>query len=330
MSLRLSASRVSAGLVNGSLTYLPGPASLGVQDLFLFDRKGDWQPLKLPQGSYRYLRVSPDGTRVVFESNDDKETFVSIYDLSGSSSARRLTFGSNNRYPIWSADGKHVVFQSDRNGAPSLFWHPSDGGSAEALTKAEAGEAHVPESCSPAGDVVLFSVVKEGVYSLSTLSIADRKTAPWGDVRSESLPTDAVFSPDGRWVAYQTGRSDAGEATTFVQPYPATGAKHQIARGGRPAWSRDGKELFLVPAPGQFMVVNVSTRPSFAFTNPAPVPRGFGIADPGSPRPYDVTPDGRILGVATHGQVQTGSSAATQIRVVLNWFEELKARAPGK
>jgi serine/threonine protein kinase len=177
---------------------------------------------------------------------------------------------------------------------------------------------------------VLKSDPDDGVYSLSTLSIADRKTAPWGDVRSESLPTDAVFSPDGRWVAYQTGRSDAGEATTFVQPYPATGAKHQIARGGRPAWSRDGKELFLVPAPGQFMVVNVSTRPSFAFTNPAPVPRGFGIADPGSPRPYDVTPDGRILGVATHGQVQTGSSAATQIRVVLNWFEELKARAPGK
>ena len=76
------------------------------------------------------------------------------------------------------------------------------------------------------------------------------------------------------------------------------------------------------------MVVTVATQPSFTFTNPVAVPRGFGIADPASPRPYDITADGRIIGVGTSGQIQTGSSRATQIRVVLNWFEELKARAP--
>ena len=143
-----------------------------------------------------------------------------------------------------------------------------------------------------------------------------------------SFPTDAVFSPDGRWLAYQIGEPGAGEATTYVEPFPPTGAKYQIARGGRPQWSRDGTELFYVPAPMQFMAVTVRTQPSFTFTHPVRVPRGFGIADPGSPRPYDITPDGRILGVGTAGQTSTGATEPTQLHIVLNWFEELKARVP--
>ncbi len=185
----------------------------------------------------------------------------------------------------------------------------------------------MPEEWSPVSDVVLFSITKGAAISLWTLSVGDRKTARFDEVTSTALPTDGVFSPDGKWVAYQVGEKGGGEATTFVEPFPPNGTKHQTARGGRSIWSRDGKELFFVPAPGQFMVVGVTTQPTFAFTNPVAVPRGFGIADPASPRPYDIMPDGRILGVGTSGQIQTGSSAATQVRVVLNWTEELKARA---
>ena len=143
------------------------------------------------------------------------------------------------------------------------------------------------------------------------------------------FPTDAVFSPDGRWVAYQVGEVGAGEATTYVEPFPQTGAKYQVARGGRPQWSRDGTELFYVPAPNQFMAVTVRTQPSLTFGNPVAVPRGFGIADPANTRPYDIMPDGRILGVGM-GQTPSGSPGPAQIQVVLNWFEELKARAPTK
>ena len=148
-------------------------------------------------------------------------------------------------------------------------------------------------------------------------------------MKGSSLPTNAMFSPDGRWVAYQSGERGQGEATTFVQPFPPTGSRYQIARGGRPAWSRDGRELFFVPAPGQFMAVRVRTEPSFAVTSPVAVPRRFGIADPTSPRPFDTLPDGRMVGVAPPGMSQSGSGPA-QIHVVLNWFEELKARAPRK
>ena len=313
---------------SGTLVYLPGPVSGSQFELVVFDRQRSTQTLNLPPGPYRYPRVSPDGTRLAFETNAGQETIIAVYDLSGASAVRRLTFGGNSRFPVWSADGRRIAFQSDRDGDLAVFWQSADGGTAERLTRADRGTSHVPESWSPRGDTLLFSVAKGTEVSLWMLSLPDRKTAPLDDVRSAHLPTNAAFSPDGRWVAYQIGDPGVAEATTFVQPFPPSGTKYQIGRGGRPLWSRDGTELFYVPAPGQFMAVTVRTRPSFSFTNPVAVPRLFGAADPASPRPFDLLPDGRFVGAATLGQ--GGATGRAEIRVVLNWFEELRARAPGE
>ena len=312
---------------SGSLVYVAGPASAARQNLMLFDRKGGSEALKLPPGSYMYPRVSPDGKQIAFEGGDRKEANVSIFELSGASSARRLTFGGNNRHPIWSGDGRHVAFQSDREGAPAVFWQPADGGVAERLTTPDPGTSHVPESWSPAGDAFLFSVKKGLEWSLWTYALRDRKATRFSDVKSMVFPTAAAFSPDGRWVAYQIGEQGAGEATTYVEPFPPTGTKYQVARGGRPQWARDGSELFYVPAPSQFMAVTVRTQPSLTFANPVAVPRGFGIADPANARPYDIAPDGRILGLGTM-LTQGGLPGPAQIHVVLNWFTELQQRVP--
>jgi serine/threonine-protein kinase len=312
---------------SGSLVYVPGPLSNG-QNLLLFDRKGGVQPLGLPAGRYQFPRVSPDGKRIAFEASDGKQVNVSIYELSGASSARRLTFGGNNRFPIWSADGRRVAFQSDRDGDLAVFWQSADGGTAERLTKPDAGTQHVPESWSPHDDVLLFSATKDFASSLWILSLRDRSAIPFRDVKDSTLPTDAMFSPDGRWVAYQMGTSAAVEATTFVQPFPPTGTINQIVPGGRPMWSRDGKEMFFVPDPGRFMAVTVTTTAStIAVTNPVPVPRGFGGANPQIARTFDIMPDGRIIGVGTPGQTASGFMQS-QIHVVLNWTEELKQRVP--
>ncbi len=312
---------------SGSMVYVPGPASAGRQDVTLFDRTGGAEALKLPAGSYAYPRVSPDGKRLALETSDGKDTNVSIYELSGATSIRRLTFGGNNRFPIWSADGQRVAFQSDREGDPAVFWQPADGGTAERLTTPERGTVHLPESWSP-GDTFLFSAAKGSDVSLWTFSIRDRKATPFGDVRSLSLATDAVFSPDGKWVAYQVGEVVQAEGTTYIQPFPPNGTKYQIARGGRPAWSRDGRELFYVPTPTQFVAVKVTTQPSFAFGNPTPVPRGFGVADPVGPRPYDVMPDGRFVGIGL--AAQTVNVGPAQLHVVLNWTDDLKSRVRTK
>jgi hypothetical protein len=126
-------------------------------------------------------------------------------------------------------------------------------------------------------------------------------------------------------VAYQVGASGQGEGTTYVQPVPPDGKKYEIARGGRPLWSRDGHELFYIPGAGRLAAVTVKTQPTFVFTNPVDVRRGFGISDPSYPRAYDILGDGRIVGVRAIGQ--GGSSG---IQVVENWFEELRARVPVK
>ena len=88
--------------------------------LALIDRKGGVEALKLPSGPYEHPRVSPDGKRIAFGTDDGKEANVWIYDLSGATAMRRLTFGGRNRFPIWSADGQRVAFQSDREGRS---WH---------------------------------------------------------------------------------------------------------------------------------------------------------------------------------------------------------------
>ena len=99
-------------------------------------------------------------------------------------------------------------------------------------------------------------------------------------------------------------------------------------------WSPDGKELFYVAGggAGQFLAVSVTTRPTFTFGNPVSVPRPFAPSSQGFERNNDITLDGkRFLGVVTAGQNAVGGApAAPQIQVVLNWFEELKARVPTK
>ncbi len=319
----------------GSLISVPGTAGVASSGraLGLADRKGDLEVLKLPASSYEHPRISPDGKRVAFGTDDGEEAIVWIYDLAGTTSMRRLTFGGKNRFPIWSADGQRIAFQSDREGDLGIFWQRADGiGAAERLTKPDQGTSHVPESWSHDSKRFLFELTKGPNVSLWAFSLEDKKATPFGGVQS-GTPITAAFSPDGRWVAYHS--NETGRDAIYVQPFPATGAKYQIPKNDssqvdhHPVWSSDGKELFYIPAQGALAVVSVTTQPSFAFGNAVPVPRKFtgGISNspPTNERDYDVTPDGKIVG-PTVEQTQT----APEIRIVLNWFEELKARVPTK
>lgn len=238
----------------GTLIYIPGPVSMtsAQSNIILIDRKGVREQLKIPPGPYQAPRFSPDGKRIVVATDDGKEAIVWIYELSGTSTIRKLAFDGRNRFPIWSADGQHVAFQSDRDGDLGIWWQLFDGKSpAVRLTKAEEGTSHVPESWSrqSEGDLLLVSIVKPAGNALYTWSMTDKKLVPFDDVRSV-IPTDAVFSPDGRWVAYQTGINTAH--SLYAEPFPRTGTRFPISNGNarHPLWSPDGKELFYVPFGG--------------------------------------------------------------------------------
>ena len=213
----------------GSLTYIPGPLVSTLNHLARAERKGGVELLKLPPGSYFTPRVSPDGERIAFGIDDGKEAIVYTYRTSNEGPMERLTYGGNNRFPIWSDDSKRVAFQSDREGDLGIFWQALVGGKAERLTNAEPGTSHVPESWSPKGDAFLFSVTRGSDVSLQRFSLTNKKTSPFDEVRSTN-PTNAVFSPDGRWVAYAV--TGGIRTTIFVQPYPETGQPVQLVAKG--------------------------------------------------------------------------------------------------
>jgi serine/threonine-protein kinase len=308
----------------GSLIYVPGPTliSSAENSLVIDDRKGGVQPLKLPPGSYGFPRVSRNGTRVTYHTDDGKDAAVWVYDLSGANAPRRLTFQGRNRSPVWSPDAERIAFQSNREGDFAIFWQRADGtGTAERLTKPEKGEIHVPDSFSSDGEHLSFTVVQANtsVSAIWTLSLRDRKITPFA--ASPGGAEASTFSPDGRWVAYH-----ASGTGIFVRAFPASPAQYQIAAGSHALWSRDGRQLFFGVGPNQFAVVNVTTQGGFAFSPPVRFAVALQGAPNGSTR-YDILPDGRFIGVVSN---TTQPGARPQIDVVLNWFEEVKQRAPAR
>jgi len=327
----------------GTLMYLPGPVDTASDqmDLVIADRSGAQSRLPVPTGPYVHVRASGDGRRLAVGSEDGtKEASVWIYELSGTSTMRRLTIGDRSRFPIWSADGERVAFQSNREGDLGIFARRADGaGPIERLTKAPEGEAHVPESWSPDGTRMLFSVQNRSKYVLWSVTVADHQTAMVGHIESAE-PIGAVFSPDGRWIAYASSPSGGGIRTSergiFIQPFPPTGAIYQAplqVLDFHPLWTSKGTELIYTPsaASGQMTVVGVVTQPTVSFgklTNV--VARVTARRGSSSMRAHDILPDGRFVGLVQSGEAGSTDFTAGQIRVVLNWFEELKARVPAK
>jgi Tol biopolymer transport system component len=258
-----------------------------------------------------------------------------VYDFSNTSAIRRLTLEGHNRFPVWSGDSQRIAFQSDRESDLAIFVQRADGGTAaERLTKPDSAVAHIPESWSPDGRTLLFSAMKDAIFSLWTLSLDDKKVMPFGNVRSAE-PIGSTFSPDGRWVAYTWNDTPGGVPTpnrgVYVQPFPATGVRYQVPKeynDFHPAWGATVEQLFYIPTSTRLSVVNVQTQPTFTFGKamnlPAPATRDRISSNV---RDYDVMPDGRFVSTVPAGDEGISGTDA-QIRVVLNWLEELKQRVP--
>jgi Tol biopolymer transport system component len=210
----------------GSLLYVTGPALLGMsseRNLAVLDPlKGGVEQLKTPPRAYAFPRVSPNGKQAAV-STDDKDANVWIVDLAGDTAPRQLTLGGANRYPVWSADGMRVAFQSDREGDSGIWWQKADGtGTAERLTKAEAGTSHVPDSWSPDGKNFAYTIVKDTELAEWIFSVADKKSTLFAEQAGL-----AAFSPDGHWLVYQSRVTNFYQV--FVQPFPPTGTNIRAA-----------------------------------------------------------------------------------------------------
>ncbi len=220
----------------GTLVYVPGPATTSSTNasLVLGDGRGDSTFLKIPLAEYTHPRVSPDGNVLAVARTTGQESNIYIYELSGKVEIRRLTFGGNDRFPVWSADSQRITFQSNQEGDRAIFWQSASGKDvAEPLTKPAQGEEHRPESWSRDGRWLLFSVVKDAKFSLWVLNRETGKTEPFGRVQSAE-PLSASFSPDGRWVVYASTSAAGGTLSPnrgiYVQPFPPSGEMHQAPK----------------------------------------------------------------------------------------------------
>ena len=224
--------------------------------------------------------------------------------------------------PVWSLDGTRITFASRREDSFDLYWKTVDEvGEAELLLSSE-GQLY-PGSWSPAGLVFTEQNPTTGTDLYILPSGTDQGEAYLVTEYNEHSPR---FSPDGRWVAYTSNES--GRDEVWVQPYPATGKRWQISADGgtEPVWSGDGRELFYRSGEKaqHMMVVVIKTEPEFTRETPQRLFTGR-YNDHGVPgnAAYDVSFDGTEFVMA-----RESIPDATQINVVLNWFEELKRLVP--
>lgn len=321
---------------DGTLVYVDGPVNpeTSTEVMAITDAKGNVTPLRLAAGEYIAPRASRDGRRVVFEANQGAEA-IYVYDLDETSAVRKLTFEGRSRRPIFTPDGARVTFWSAATDGKEqgLFWIRTDGtGGLEQLTKPENDEAHVPESFSPDGKTLLYSAGKGTRWTLRTLSMDTRESRQFTATIGAG-PLGAVFHPGGKWVAYAAPVGTAHNV--IVEPFPATGARYELARKTgddphHPLWSRDGKTLYVTARPGGVDAIPVVTAPTFAFGNALTIPHRYRTAAPANPRTHDILPDGRFIAAGLSSRANPGGGLGADIRIVINWFEDVKSRLPGR
>ena len=313
--------------LNGTLAYIPDRAQTTTQRNIAFvDRSGKTQMLPLPAGPYRSPRISPDGKQLAFETFDKNQIW--LYDLSSQSVARPLTFEGHNFAPIWMPDGRSLIFQSDREGATTLYRQVADGSKPpERLLQPERGAVYVPFSVHPSGKFLAYGRSNAGlIRAVDFLSLSQNQTIE----ALREVSANATFSRDGAWLSYTYRLGERPQI--FVRPFPGlTATKYQIAEEGNfSLWSPDGKQLFYNRAPNNFFAVDIRTEPSFASGKPVQLPIPGILYDPNGPRPFDITPDGRFVVVIPASQTDTNPQRTSQINLVLNWFVELKQRVPAR
>jgi serine/threonine-protein kinase len=316
---------------SGTVVYAPTIAE-GLPPVALAIIGGNQKSIRLniSPGRYDIPRLDPSGRRLAV----DRDGQIWIYDLSGASDIKLLTFEGTNRYPALSHDATYVAFQSNRDGDVAIWRQRTDGSApAEKLTNPKMGTTHRPASWSPDGKTLLF-VVQTSPATSELWTLQDGKEAPFGGITMTGpFALSPAFSPDGHWVAYTappTGVSP--EFSVFVTPFPsAPGVRHQVGGGIHPMWSRDGSAIYVNNTKGLIKRRVVSTQP-FLVGAPEPVTEwerpDFG---PVAERGYDILPDGRIVGLVaaeTGGTPTAAPPPAPKVEVMLNWFDELKRLVP--
>ncbi len=307
---------------SGTLVYATGGAvSSSQKRLVWVDRTGRSQPASEEARVFSWPRISPDSGRVavaVEGASDD----LWIYELARGT-FERFTFEARNITPLWTPDGRRLVFSTTKSGLPQLVFRRTDGiGEVERLFSTRF--ATFVGSWTPDGQTLAF--IRQDHDKDIMLKSFEDDSAPAALLDSRFNETGAAFSPDGRWLAYVSDETGRGEV--YVRTFPGRGTRVQLSTNGgdEPVWAKSGQEVFYRSESGMMAVTIEATdggdelrigESRLLFDDRFEMSSISGLAN------YDVSSDGRFLMVEPEE-----NEGPAQLYVVLNWFEELKRRVP--
>jgi serine/threonine-protein kinase len=263
--------------------------------------------------------ISPDGRYAVFTNIGPVET-IWIHDfLRNTQTALTSTTAGSSQAPLWTADGRRIVYRGSRLGFRNLFWTAADGGGTEERL-AISENLQTPTSWSSDRDHIAFvETAPVSGADVWVLSLETRKSLPFlKTTAGESAPR---FSPDGRLIAYTS--TESGRREVYVRPYPGAGGRLQASNDGgfEPVWSHSGEQLFY-RHDEEMMSVTMTRSPVLTAGSPRKLFAGnYLLSDTGGAG-YDVAADGRFLMI----QPLEPELPATTIDVVINWFDDLRGR----
>jgi len=304
---------------NGTLAYIPGAAKDLNNTLVTIDRNGGKEALKAPPNGFEDMDLSPDGKLLAMTVIGGQQWNVWIYDLQ-QGSLNRLTFEGDNRDPMWSADGKRVIYASTRNGRRGLYWKPVSGtGGEEQLL--DSPRQLFPASVTNDGKYLIYDAgAWEDTAAIYALPLQGERT-PRVLFKQPGLANGKV-SPSGKWIAYESAES--GRTEIYVRKFSAGAEKWQVSTGGgdHALWSRDGRELYFRssgPEGARVMSTTIGKGEEFTFGPPRALFR-FGCIEAGA-HDYGVMSNGQKIVCIKEPEAET---KATQVNVVLNWASELE------
>jgi Tol biopolymer transport system component len=290
-----SAAGVSVS-TTGLVAYRSG--EINGRQLAWFDRMGKALGTVGESGALSSPELSPDGRRIAIDRAIQGNRDVWLMDVARGAFTRFTFDAAADGFPLWAPDGSRIAFESARTGSWDIWLKPSSGvGMEERILGTPSNEW--PLDWSMDGRFLLYyqDGGKTGA-DLWALPMTGDDRAPIAVANTRFEETTGEFSPDGRWVAYETNES--GRFEIIVQPFPNPTGKWQVSTSGgmRPRWRADGSELYFVALDGKLMAAPVAAKPS-AFEAGTPVTLSLtpirGLVGAVPKHQYVVSPDGRFL-----------------------------------
>jgi len=279
---------VSAG---GSIAYVPATAASDPpRTLVWVDGNGRETPINAPPRAYETVRLSPDGRKVAVGINDEQRD-VWTWDLERETLTRITADARQDWTPLWTPDGKRLIFISRRDGGANLYSQAADGtGAAQRLTTGR--ETFIPTSITRDGATLVGMSSIPRAWTLFKLPL-DNRSSPEPLLASAASSQQPALSPDGRVIAFES--TESGRLEVWLRPFPdVNAARVQVstAGGGEPLWSRDGRELFFLSSHKLFAASVTTTGGTLRANAPTQV-LSTAYYDGEGPANYDVAPDGK-------------------------------------